>query len=1377
MELEVDDDVVVATAGVDDDDGPRAPSSTLSSLTALSEVSTSTSTSKAVAVAVVDLTDTADNADTDPKTKTRGIKAEMETTSISISTSTALSTSNALPSSSSKSPVSGSGSGSPKSTTSRASSASFKSLITTRGQTRRESGRQLGTPRLEDGNGNGNGDSSTSSTGPTTSTTTSTTTAATTPEEQEQEEQEEQEETPRKRGPGRPRKRPHPSLVSRKSGSGEGGGERDRDRVTRGRRKAGASEEESEERRDSEARVLRARPSLPSLNSSGNLKGAKGKGKAGEGSTPTTTGKSLAKSKPKDADVQGKDKKKEGEDKKPKGPTCMTCGTELPVPLPPVVEPSASEEKEKGVEEVREDCSRCKRHLVIYGVPWPQRNPTPGSASAGILPTPREDTPSTSALHGNNKDNNHKVTRKGLSLLDRKLKAVSASASSAKAGASAGASPRKRRRLDEDVPEKKERKKPGPKPKLKPGPKEKKGATGWLKKRAAKPAPPPVKKAVKKPKPEKPKLKKRVFVNAWVEIDYSKVKVMARKTAPPPVPLARYTVEHIRWAKRQKVLRRLWNVNDPNVEVVMMRKGITKAQAIETSGLLPRPALAVPVPVKKRVFVKAYIPRWRWSAPKHKVIARKSLGPPPPQALYSVARIPWKKRQRALREAWGKRVNVEVVLMKPGMTKEEAIKASGLLPTPAPRVWNKPPPDDLDSDYCDDWDEYESSSDDKEQEAQEESEGEEQEGEIDSDEWEEGEEEWEDGREDEEEEEDEDEDEEEEEDEEEADTQPRMPRAPWSPRKRVRTYSRKELQRWRQKEADREKKKQEETHHSKSSPRKSIGFVDLTESDEESDEEMPDQQTASTAVNTQTSTPRKPGRPRKDSVPSPSTSLAVPPGMSPVLRAERAQARAQKRDKDAAATKANIKVAPAPPALVESTPAVKGEGTTKPVQDGNDSDCTASGQPRDSNGRFGRKAATNGRFKRGMNAGSARMSRAKRGLKGPGRFQPKNKAAQAAQAAQVAQAVQENDSGSESESEDSQKKRSRPHNASQSAELDTPPAKKLRLDEELESADEDDRRDKTFWPALPSPPLGYGFKRFGLLNTRPNPGLMSRWRTTPPSSTHSQESTPTLLDDGTDDDTRSDAQPATPERDSDMPDVKQTELEDTPRRSKLAHSVPETPVIGMDDSDGESEIVVRQPRRPSIIPPLRGLGLYQRPSPIALAKRIWSTESPMTEDGERRGDKFSLPPSPTRSTSGSEISRASTYRVTEEITLARKKASVLSLGKSVPHPNSLTLGNQNIIEHGLPDPRHFTLQPVAPIGSKHTASALEGIKDRARTISHEYHASHFSKDMGDHDMGLFASIPNGLSASKLMRSSFLPPASPIPTSSSFVQAGWDSSDE
>jgi len=126
---------------------------------------------------------------------------------------------------------------------------------------------------------------------------------------------------------------------------------------------------------------------------------------------------------------------------------------------------------------------------------------------------------------------------------------------------------------------------------------------------------------------------------------------------------------------------------------------------------------------------------------------------------------------------------------------------------------------------------------------------------------------------------------------------------------------------------------------------------------------------------------------------------------------------------------------------------------------------------------------------------------------------------------------------------------------------------------------------------------------------RPNPTHMSRWRSSALREVHSSESTPTLVDDDTDNDGASDEHPATPENDhNDAVHVVSPPHEDGgidrahPPDVQDKDDAP--PSSEDEEEEGVSE-VTQSPKR-LVVKSLKGLGLISKPSPLTLSKRIWA---------------------------------------------------------------------------------------------------------------------------------------------------------------------------
>lgn len=154
--------------------------------------------------------------------------------------------------------------------------------------------------------------------------------------------------------------------------------------------------------------------------------------------------------------------------------------------------------------------------------------------------------------------------------------------------------------------------------------------------------------------------------------------------------------------------------------------------------------------------------------------------------------------------------------------------------------------------------------------------------------------------------------------------------------------------------------------------------------------------------------------------------------------------------------------------------------------------------------------------------------------------------------------------------------------------------------------DVDDRRDKNFWPAPEVPPPGFGMKRLGGLTMRPSPAVVSRWRSSPLRHSYSSESTPTLVDDDTDNDVTSDEHASTPENDVLAVDM------------ASAESVPASPHVDLIDllSDSDDDVIEipSLPKKHSISSGLKGLGLGLKPSPLALSRRTWAPTTAFNDD-------------------------------------------------------------------------------------------------------------------------------------------------------------------
>ena len=206
-----------------------------------------------------------------------------------------------------------------------------------------------------------------------------------------------------------------------------------------------------------------------------------------------------------------------------------------------------------------------------------------------------------------------------------------------------------------------------------------------------------------------------------------------------------------------------------------------------------------------------------------------------------------------------------------------------------------------------------------------------------------------------------------------------------------------------------------------------------------------------------------------------------------------------------------------------------------------------------------------------------------------------------------------------------------------SERLSTPPR------EADENPAYDDRRDKTFWPVESSnPPLGLGIKRIGLLYSRPNPALVSRWRSSPMCSAHSSESTPTLVDDDTDEAT-SDEHPTTPEHDVRCEKPDDLETATTCSRSMIQSDTEDLHPVSDEDEGNEIDGFMQSQERVSA-PVLKSMGLISKPSPLAIAKRVWAPPALIVADPDdedffsplhepstpQHTDRRSLPITPTQ---------------------------------------------------------------------------------------------------------------------------------------------------
>lgn len=288
-------------------------------------------------------------------------------------------------------------------------------------------------------------------------------------------------------------------------------------------------------------------------------------------------------------------------------------------------------------------------------------------------------------------------------------------------------------------------------------------------------------------------------------------------------------------------------------------------------------------------------------------------------------------------------------------------------------------------------------------------------------------------------------------------------------------------------------------------------------------------------------------------------------------------------------------------------------------------------QPRDVNGRFGRKAMTNGKFGR-------KKRRYTPNFKMPGDVNTPS-----AKRSRIDECEQ--DSVRQYKTTSITRSVKRLKNTSASNDIDNMVDNEQQQQPQEspvfgngEGDDFDDRRDKTFWPALPPmPPVGLGFKRTGLLNMRPNPTVVSRWRyQLSPDSTRSPEGTPNLIDDTDDEnDTKSDEHPATPD---DMGSTRSAEVvvvddsddaNSITGHGKHSHSHSrrrsvQNPldIVTISESDNEHDDLDddddddTQFRPNKVLPALKKFGLSAKPSPIALSKLKWAPKLKVVDSNE-----------------------------------------------------------------------------------------------------------------------------------------------------------------
>ena len=303
--------------------------------------------------------------------------------------------------------------------------------------------------------------------------------------------------------------------------------------------------------------------------------------------------------------------------------------------------------------------------------------------------------------------------------------------------------------------------------------------------------------------------------------------------------------------------------------------------------------------------------------------------------------------------------------------------------------------------------------------------------------------------------------------------------------------------------------------------------------------------------------------------------------------------------------------------------------------------------------------------------------------------------------------------GSESTSPDSEKQKRRKTSISKTAD---------EIDEEdyslhgLPPVDEngDDRRDKTFWPALPSPQPEHMFRR-SWLDLRPNPMHVSRWRapSKPMRSSASTGSIPTLVDDS--DDAASDHHPSTPENND-------CEQVSTPRVAIGAdtNGVHEQPPVS-DEEDEEPQVWT--PPYSGLLPVLRSRTLICKPNPIAMSKLARSIDvtepssdsdsgSSMKIKSEEEDDEENGPPfTPTQTSSGEEDivipsvsgpSASDLYRLQTEVDFSRMGSARTS---ATPEPDGCLVSTSRTVDT-ISSPITHVVKPSSLTSSPSLAKIL-----------------------------------------------------------------------
>lgn len=232
--------------------------------------------------------------------------------------------------------------------------------------------------------------------------------------------------------------------------------------------------------------------------------------------------------------------------------------------------------------------------------------------------------------------------------------------------------------------------------------------------------------------------------------------------------------------------------------------------------------------------------------------------------------------------------------------------------------------------------------------------------------------------------------------------------------------------------------------------------------------------------------------------------------------------------------------------------------------------------------------------------------------------------------------------------------------------------------------DGDDRRDKNFWPALPSPQPDHMFRR-SWLDLRPNPMHVSRWRapSRPVRSALSMDSTPTLVDDS--DDTASDHHPSTPENNEcghgSTPDLAD-ENDTSTVRGRLT----------VTDGEEEEEQVWNPPYT-GLLPALKSRSLICKPNPITVSKLARSIEATELssdsesgssvrvkseeDDDDEYGPPFTHIEEKAANSASAESSASNLYRLQKEADSSTFGSARTS---ATPEPDGLLISASRIID-------------------------------------------------------------------------------------------------